>query len=60
MDKQYKVDADEDATLMEVPISFITSQESKVDVIEVSFCKVPLIIRFFLDFFCIIFSFFLG
>jgi len=36
MDKQYKVDGDKDASLMEVTISFITSQESKVDVIEVS------------------------
>lgn len=36
MDKQYKVD-DEDATLMEVPISLIEPQESKADVVEVSF-----------------------
>lgn len=49
MDKQYKVDGDEDASLMEVPISFIISQESKVDVIDAIFCKVPLIIRCFLE-----------
>ena len=37
IDKQYKVDGDEDGTLREVSISFIAPQESKTDVVEVSF-----------------------
>lgn len=44
MNKQNKV-GDEDATLREVPISFFAPQESKDDVVEVSFLKVPPIIR---------------
>ena len=36
MDKQEKV-GDQDATLMEVAISLLEPQQSKVDVVEVSF-----------------------
>lgn len=37
MNRQHKVIDDEDVTVIEIPISFITPQESKADVIEVSF-----------------------
>lgn len=37
MDKQDRIDADEDATLTKVPISFITLEKAKVDVLQVHF-----------------------
>jgi len=37
MDKQDRNDGDEDATLTEVPISFIALEKANVDVLQVHF-----------------------
>jgi len=50
MDKQRKAGDDKDAILIEVPIYFITHDESKADVLEVSFLKVSPIIKFLVYF----------
>ena len=43
MDNQHKIYGDEDAMLIDVPISFITPQKSKVDDLEVSLKKFVLL-----------------
>ena len=51
MDKQYKVDGDEDATLIDIPISFIALKKANTDIVQVRFAKVPPIVS------CLFFSF---
>ena len=44
MDKQYEVDGDEDATLIDVPISFIALKKANMYIFQVRFAKVPPIV----------------